>query len=531
MAVMKTEYYKVGRITALVLMVWVCVFAGSWGFGGVGRGAEDVKFPPGYQNPDEEVTKKYIAAVIPCKGLIDDGLYQSIRRRTNEALAMGATHLIYEIDTPGGLVSAADDISEYFLLEVGNEAHTVAYVRKALSAGAFISVSCKDIIMLEIGIIGDCAPIALGGELEGVPREKIESYLRAAFRSAAERNNYPEALLEAMVSRQLEVYGIRNRQTGEDEYFDAERMPKDPNKYDLENKVLVVKGDQLCTLTASEAQKYKVARALVKDVEGVKAFLARRDGIEFETETIFFETNWSEELVRLINHPAAMGVLVMLAMLGVYMELNTPGLGLPGLLAVICIVIIVGSKYLVGMANWVEIAIFVVGLILLVVEIFVIPGFGIAGFAGIVFIFAGLFGMLIKNPPDSLPWPRPEFGGWESFTNGLVGISFGFIGFLILAWLFAKYLPKMHFLSGLMLAPAAKGGQRKVSMTAAAAVGAQVNAGDEGVVVSPLRPAGTADFGGIVVDVIDEAQFLEKGVKVEIIEIHGNRVLVREIDK
>ena len=483
------------------------------------------------------------AALISCKGLIDYGLYQSLRRRTQIAIDEGATYLIYEIGTYGGLLQSGDDISKYFILEVGKEdVRTVAFITtEAISAGAMISVGCQDIIMLKNATIGDCAPISLTGQIEGVEREKVESFTRVTFSRAAEANGYPEALLKAMVSQRLEVYRVKNKKSGEFEFFEQKDLPDDAETYDLEKKKLVVDKDTILSLTASEAKEYGIARAIVEDLDGALAFLAERDGVTFEKGVTVFEMLWSEHMVRWVNSPAVMGVLVMLAMLGVYVELNSPGLGLPGLVAVICVVIIVGSKYLVGMANWLEVAIFILGVILLGIEIFVIPGFGVAGIAGVICIFTGLFGMLIANPPDRFPWPKPEFGGWEPFLNGLVGLSFGFVGFLVLAWLFAKYLPKSRFLSGLSLAPAAGGPKLRVSMTAAPATdkassGAEVspigiNAGDIGIVVSPLRPAGQARFGAAVVDVVTEGEFLEKDVEVEVLDVHGNRVLVRETQK
>ena len=219
-------------------------------------------------------------------------------------------------------------------------------------------------------------------------------------------------------------------------------------------------------------------------------------------------------------------------MLGVYVELNSPGLGLPGLLAVVCLVIIIGSKYLIGMANWVEVAIFCLGIILLMIELFVLPGFGIAGFAGIVCVLVGIFGMLIKNPPDALPWPRPEFGGWDMFLEGLLGILLGFVGFAVLAVLITKYLPRMQFLSGLILKPAiaAEDVHHKVSVTAPPESSSiDVKTGQIGTVVTPLRPTGDAKFEDAIVDVVAQAQFLEKGDSVEIVEIHGNRVVVKKV--
>ncbi|MHC4476084.1 MAG: NfeD family protein [Planctomycetota bacterium] len=237
-------------------------------------------------------------------------------------------------------------------------------------------------------------------------------------------------------------------------------------------------------------------------------------------------------MVRWLNRPEVMGILIMLALLGVYVEFNTPGVGLPGLVAVICFAIIVGSKYLVGMANWVEVALFFVGLVLLMVEIFVLPGFGIAGFSGILFILAGLFGMLVKNQPDELPWPTTTLD-WDLFANGALGLLIGVVGFGILAWVLSKYLPRLEAFSGLSLAPAAAklGTEVEVSMTAGPdSRSVQIDVGDLGEVVSRLRPAGRVQFGDCVVDCVAEGDFLAVGSKVKIIEVRGNRVVVKRVE-
>ncbi len=471
--------------------------------------------------------------IIPCKDMIDRGLYESIKRRTKIALDSDAEYIIYEIDTYGGDLFSAFDISNYFLHEINPKTKTVAYVsKKAISAGAMISVACEEILMKEKTTIGDCAPIQIGGKLEGVQREKVETVTRAAFVNSAEANGYPEALLKAMVSMQIEVYRIKNIKTQQYEFFEGDRLPKNKKQYDLENKELIVKSDELLTLTASQAVKYGVAKTQVNNLAEALDFLAKRDGVTF-SKPVVLHTTWSEEMVRWISSPAVMGILVMLAMLGVYMELNTPGVGLPGLVAVICVVIIIGSKYLTGLANWVEVALFVTGLILLFVEVFVTPGFGLIGGTGVICILAGLFGMLIKNPPDRMPWPQTQID-WQLFNDGVISLMIGFTGFAILAWMLAKYLPKskLEFLSGLILVPVAKkGGRAKISMTAPPeSKRAAVNIGDIGEVVATLRPAGKVKFGDAVVDVIAEADFLQKGTEVEIIEISGNKVIVRAVN-
>jgi membrane-bound serine protease (ClpP class) len=508
--------FRMGFVLAM------CVLAWGWQ-----AGAADTSEPAALPEPREVE-----AAIIPCKGMIDQSLLYSIRRRTERALDAGARYLVYEISTYGGLVDAADDIAKYLIQEVAPRGHTAAYVAtEAISAGAMISVSCQDIIMRENTTIGDAAPITMGGTLEGVEREKAESFVRATFQRAAEANGYPPLLLKAMVTMQTEVYRVQNGATGQYEFFEADNLPTDPNQYDVKGAQKIVAKDELLTLTAPKALEYGIARAVVKDRAGALAFLAQRDGVTFPGAPLVLETTWSEHMVSWLNSPTVMAILVMLALLGVYMELHTPGLGLAGLLAVVCFAIIVGSKYLVGMANWVEILVLAVGILLLLVEIFVLPGFGIAGFLGIACILLGLFGMLIRNPPDKLPWPETPTD-WQSLSSGAISLAAGLGGFLALAWLLSRYLPEIPFMRGLVLSPGGSGG-------AATAVGGVVSrpsagpvrVGARGEVVSKLRPAGKARFGELLVDVVAVGEFLDAGTRIEIVAIHGNRVVVQRVEQ
>lgn len=472
-------------------------------------------------------------AIIPCKGMIDDALFYSIQRRTRIALDQGADYLIYDISTYGGLVQAADDISKYLILEVADRAHTVAYVAtEAISAGAMVSVACEDIVMRENTTIGDAAPITMGGQLEGVEREKAESFIRAIFQRAAEANGYPELLLKAMVSMQIEVYRVRNLETDEYEFFEGDELPEDPNAYDVEGAEKIDGDDELLTLTAPRALEYGIARAVVDDLDGAMAFLEDRYDVAFAGEPIVLEPNWSEQMVSWLTSPALVSILFMLGLLGIYVEFSSPGFGLPGIVGVACFAIIFGSRFLVGLANWVEIAVLVLGVVLLLVEFFVLPGFGIAGFLGIGCIFAGLFGMLIRNPPDEIPWPDTP-GDWESMTSGVLALSIGFAGFLVLAWLISRYLPKTRLASGLILTPSpagAGGGGTHVSMTLPPEPSAaDIHVGDVGTVVSSLRPAGKARFGEALTDVVAEGEFLDVGTEVEIMSVHGSRVVVRRV--
>jgi membrane-bound serine protease (ClpP class) len=466
------------------------------------------------------------AVVISLKGMIDDGLYQSIKRRTQQAMEDGATHVIYEIGTYGGLVYAADDISKYFIHDIRDKVHTVAYVTtEAISAGAWISVSCNDIIMKENTKIGDCAPISMEGKIEGVEREKQESYIRASFRTCGQANNYPVPILEAMVTQQIEVWGQKDA-SGKWEFMERDQLGGDPNKDNHKNRKLIDSKDSLVTLTSTEAREYGVARAVVRNIDEVLDFISKRDNVTFQSGPAYVDTNWSEEMVRWVNSPTVAGILLMIGLLGIYIEFNHPGVVLPAVVAVIAFTILFGSKYLIGLANYIEIVVFVAGLILVVIELFVLPHFGLLGGLGILMMFGGFVAMFLPNTPGEVPWPRNPFE-WQMLKGGLTTMAIGFIGFVVGALILAQYLPKTRLFGQFVLAgPSIKAGQN-VSMTAPAETKVELNVGDEGQVLSPLRPSGRAIFGEAVVDVVAQAEFLPKGSKVSIVAIEGNRVVVK----
>jgi membrane-bound serine protease (ClpP class) len=169
--------------------------------------------------------------------------------------------------------------------------------------------------------------------------------------------------------------------------------------------------------------------------------------------------------------------------------------------------------------------------LLLLIEVFVIPGFGFVGVIGIFLILAGLFGMLIKNPPGQLPWPENDVD-WQLFINQIWAIGLGFLAFLALAGVLSKYLPKTTLFSRLVLSPKVGQGATEVNLTAPPEAGQiDIKVGQQGETTSRLRPAGKARFAQAVVDVVSEGAFIDKGTKVTIIEVTGNRVVVRAAEQ
>jgi membrane-bound serine protease (ClpP class) len=166
-------------------------------------------------------------------------------------------------------------------------------------------------------------------------------------------------------------------------------------------------------------------------------------------------------------------------MLAIYMELKTPGVGLRESLQLYALRLSSRSRFLTGMATWWEVAVFAIGIILLAVEIFILPGFGVAGVLGILFILVSIFAILVPNRPDELPWPKPDLNNsqWDLVSSGAGGFMLGFIGFAVAAYALAKFLPKTVLLKGLILAPAQNRATIQAQATSQAAIDSTLKIG------------------------------------------------------
>ncbi|MCX5634399.1 MAG: hypothetical protein NTW55_00960, partial [Planctomycetota bacterium] len=175
--------------------------------------------------------------------------------------------------------------------------------------------------------------------------------------------------------------------------------------------------------------------------------------------------------------------------------------------------------------NWLEVAVFITGLLLLAVEVFILPGFGIAGVLGLLCVFAGMFGMLIKNPPDKVPWPETQLD-WQLFDNGILAVFLGAAGFVVLAWLFSKYLPKIPIARKLILAGPVETDAVQYAMASEKPL---VEIAQKGTTISQLRPSGIAQFGQERMNVVSRGEFIDENKEIIVESIEGNNIVVKEI--
>jgi membrane-bound serine protease (ClpP class) len=485
---------------------------------------------------------------------ISDVTTESIKRRVEDALDKGADTVIFEIDTPGGYVTSALDICNY----IKNLTHvkTIAWVHdEAYSAGSMISVACDEIVMSPASSLGDCGVI-LGGPTgaEEVPeglRAKAESPVLAQFRDSATRNDYDRLLCEAMVIKEREVYWIEHTKTGERKFVDASDKRKLVDDGGSKRKVLglevpsmgdsapdwklvesyhdplagsdtpidqpIVGDNELLTMSQSEAEAFGFSKGIVAD----EAELRERYAITGELERIEFTT--VEVLTRWLTSMSVRGFLMVIILLGAYVEFNTPGVGVPGLVALIALGVFLGAPYLTGVASVWEIILVIVGFLLIAVEIFVIPGFGVAGIGGLLCVIVGLLATFVPEMPDGDPIRLFQFAPTvEGVKNGVqtLGLAMGFS--LVGMYLFSRYLPKLPYVNAIIPEnPTPSDIMPEDPYHGLARVG------DIGKTTTSLRPSGKARFGAILVDVVAEGVMIEQDAEVEVVERRGNRVVVR----
>lgn len=434
--------------------------------------------------PDAELAGRGESVVIfPVQGNIDLGLSAFLERTLADAA--GARLLVLDINTFGGRVDAAVQMRDR-LMET--EVPTVAFVHpRAISAGALIALSCDVIVVAPGASMGAATPIQVDGGEAAPVEKKFVSYLRGEFRSTAESKGRDGRVAEAMVDADVEVEGL-------------------------------VGPEQLLTLDDSQALEFGIADFQAADVPTLLKEL-RLDGANRSNP----EIAWAERLVRFLTDPIVGGLLMSIGMLGIAIELYSPGVGLPGGVGVTCLALFFFGHFMTHLAGIEEVVLIAIGLVLLAVEAFVIPGFGVAGIAGLLTLCVGLVLALLGL---DLGVSLQTGALWTGLLR--VAASFGmavlaFLGFLYVA-------PQSRFASRLVLKAKVAGGAEEAGGQAPDRMSGEELMGREGVAVGDLRPSGVVRIGDERVDVVTEGDYVVKGSRVKVIQVRGNRVVVRALE-
>lgn len=395
-----------------------------------------------------------------------------------QAIEIDADLVILELDTYGGALTDADEIRTRIL---DFERPIYAFINKdAASAGALISIACDSIYMAKGSSIG--AATVVSGDGAAAP-DKYQSYMRSIMRSTAEAKGRNPKIAEAMVDEDIDLDSIA-----------------------MEGKVL--------TLSVSEAIKYGFCEA---EVNSVEELLAHVDVKDYKLEK--FELSGSEKVISLFLNPFVSGILILVIIGGIYFELQTPGVGFPILAAVIALVLYFVPYYLNGLAEHWEIALFFIGLALLAVEIFVIPGFGVAGVLGLASIVASLTLVMLDN--DLFDF---SFVDADKIFSALATTVIGMLGAVFLMFVLGARLANSQVFNRIALQDVQDKSQGYTSSFIPPSM-----VGKKGTAYSILRPSGKVMIDGNVYDAFTRGDYIAEGTGIEVISDEGTSLKVKEV--
>lgn len=431
-----------------------------------------------FLHAQQQAGQRPVVYVATIDGMIDLGQVPYLQRVLDEATANGAAAVLLEVNTFGGRLDAAVQMRDALL---DAPVRTIAFVnRRAISAGALITLASGTIAMASGATIGAATPVQMGGPGgETAPTsEKTVSYVRKEFAATAETRKRPIALAEAMVDADVAIKGV------------------------------VDKG-KLLTLSTDEALRLKFADFRAGSVQEV----LRRAGLP-DAELRRSEPNWAENVVRFLTHPVVSSLLISVGMLGIFLELRTPGFGLPGIAGVTSLGLFFWGHWLAQLAGWEELLLVAGGVVLLALELLVFPGFGIAGVLGLLALGAGLV-MSMTGGGAAAPF----------IMAVALRVVFALVAAVLLGLLLLRFMTRLPW------------GRKLVLQTGLDATQGYASAPDRdrqwlgrrGTAQAMLRPAGFALIDGERVDVVSDGEPIDAGAAVEVVRVDGNRIVVRRV--
>ena len=445
---------------------------------------------------DSDTSRKTVC-ILPIREDISSPLVYVVRRGVKAAMDAKADLLVLDMDTNGGSGKAMMEIIEAIDQFKGD---TVTYVdKKAFSAGALISFATRRIFMAPDSQIGAAAPVMMspgGGGVEAMPdtlEAKAASAISALIRAKAEKNGHNAEVVDAMVKKTKELK--------------------------IDGKVLNEKG-QILTLTNREAEKEYgdpkkplLSEGTLGDLDELLQRLGYRDAVRLE-----IKPTGVERLAMWINMISPL--LLIIGIAGIYIEFKTPGFGLPGIIGIAAFALYFFGGYIAGLSGLEWIAVFLLGLALVALELFVFPGTMALGLCGAALMLVSLVMAMVDVYPGMPPIPS-----FEKLELPLRDLFIAFAGGAGTVLVLSRWLPKTAVYAKLVSQTASgMGTVTKLEQTQEARLGR------EGVAVSALRPGGKARFGDEILDVISEGEMIESGRRVRIIGHSGSEAVVEQID-
>ncbi|MEM8666265.1 MAG: NfeD family protein [Planctomycetota bacterium] len=468
---------------------------------------------------------KRSGVIIPLKEDINPLSGALLQRKFDEAVKSGVDVIVLDIHSPGGFTYVTFDLMDMVLEAEGVE--TVAFVEKdAISGAALLSLACDRIIMLPDARMGDAGEIVMGAD--GAFRyteAKSRSVLAQKVRDTARATGRPIALAEKMVDKDMVVFSATNNATGESKYFSDKEWDAfdDADQWTKGKPVREAGKEMFFIANGQRAVELGMASQTIDSRSDLASTLNLSEPVPV------MERSWIDSMVFLLNTGVVTFLLILIGLIALTVELGAPGLGVGGLISLLCFSLFFWSRFLGGTSGWLEVTLFLVGLVFIGAELFVIPGFGVAGVSGISLVIGSL---VMASRRVMIPESGEQWSGLGYDVMLVVG---AFIGFLIALMFLSNYIGDIPGLSRLTLKPpVAVEGATAAAATSIATGGImpgwqRVEIGDTGQTISPLRPSGKMQIDDFMVDVVTEGDFVEPGVDVKVVGKQGARVIVRPV--
>jgi membrane-bound ClpP family serine protease len=499
--------------------------------------AEAYQLAPSSLREDPLEGREPVAERIIIREPVNAALEETLRRQLRQAIARNVNFVIVQLETRGGDTIIARDLAEFIRGLKDDQGNlpimTVAYIpERAPDAATFLALGCTEIIMAERAEIGDFERVAY--ESRAWDSRKVEvnperyKAVRESLMGLAEEQGYSSLLARGMLDRQASILRVQ-KVKGEGgwrlmtaEEFDAEQA----GPAEWGNKQVIKHGGangKFLRLSGEQARNLGLARDLATDFND----LCRLYGLEREkVRDAGFDFLY--ELGRFLRYPAVGVFLVMIGIACLILELKLPGVSLPGVISAVCFILYFWAhSQLAGQITMLAILLFVLGLVLIGLEIFILPGFGVTGFSGIVLIIVSLALATLEKKPETTE-------EWVSFGGSLGAVGLSLVGAITLAAVVGWYLPSIPYVNRLILKPPAEADEDLAGETAPSRADGLIPdrstlLGAVGVAATALRPAGIARIGDEFIDVVTEGGYIHAGTRVQIIEIEAARVVVKEV--
>jgi membrane-bound serine protease (ClpP class) len=467
-------------------------------------------------------TKFKQAAVIQFEGVITPWLQKYFERKVAAAREAGADLIVLDIDSPGGHLQESLNIANK--LNDLSGIHTVAYIpREALSGAALVSLGADEIVMRPNARIGDVGVIFLDDDFmfRHAP-EKVRSPLVTEMRALAAEHKRPAAIAESMVDLDVEVFRYVNTRTNAEEYLSEKEVTSKPDAPDWEKRELVLesKKGSFLTVTGQRAVELKLADGTVASLDELKSKYA------VEGKWLNLRVDNVDRAVYILTLWWVTGLLFVIGLAGLLYECCAPGTCLGALVGLTCFSLFFWSRFLGGTSGWLEVTLFVLGFMFLAAELFVLPGFGVAGLTGLLMIGASL---VLASQDFVIPQTAEDLTTTTVSIGTLLGAGIVFCG---LAYVMTSYLGRIPMLSQLILAPSPAGASARDAESSSTGIPTEkiVAIGTIGRTTTILRPSGRALIDGEPMDVVSTGDVIAVNVAVRVVEVGFQRIVVEEAE-